>query len=330
MATHIQFLRGTTAEADAYTGLVGELYLDLDSNSIRIHDGVKVGGYVVANASSVNDQPLNTTDNVTFNNATVTEFTTPTISGVTNIVSGASPDQYMYISTVSGETTFTNAAFKYSSVYSGPINELVGATVVDELKIGSTIELSYAPTILASINPGTSSRIDVDIIAGIDNTSGPVRGQINIGENNTEVVNIGTTGIAKFINIGDTFSATTTTIGGNVNIDTLTVGGDTVLGFPTGTTTINGSIEVINNVITNTIQNTGNISITAGSSLNLTATTTNFTGTVDLSNATVTGLSAPYTPAVDLHWTDPNPTTVGAALDRIAAVLQGLLGGPIA
>jgi hypothetical protein len=39
-----QFLRGTTAQNDAYTGPVGSLTLDLERNTIRVHDGVTPGG----------------------------------------------------------------------------------------------------------------------------------------------------------------------------------------------------------------------------------------------------------------------------------------------
>ena len=45
----IQFLRGTTAENDAYTGEVASLTIDLDKNEIRLHDGVTAGGTVVGN-----------------------------------------------------------------------------------------------------------------------------------------------------------------------------------------------------------------------------------------------------------------------------------------
>ena len=45
----IQFLRGTTAENDAYTGAVASLTIDLDKNEIRLHDGVTAGGTVVGN-----------------------------------------------------------------------------------------------------------------------------------------------------------------------------------------------------------------------------------------------------------------------------------------
>ena len=43
----IQFLRGTSAENDAYTGAVGSLTIDLDNNDIRLHDGATAGGFIV-------------------------------------------------------------------------------------------------------------------------------------------------------------------------------------------------------------------------------------------------------------------------------------------
>ena len=48
----IQFLRGTTAENDAYTGAVASLTIDLDKNEIRLHDGVTAGGTVVGNVDT--------------------------------------------------------------------------------------------------------------------------------------------------------------------------------------------------------------------------------------------------------------------------------------
>ena len=44
MATQLQFRRGTTAQNNSYTGLVGEISLDTSTNNIRIHDGSTGGG----------------------------------------------------------------------------------------------------------------------------------------------------------------------------------------------------------------------------------------------------------------------------------------------
>tara|TARA_B100000929_G_C15511743_1_gene421169 strand:+ start:46546 stop:48618 length:2073 start_codon:yes stop_codon:yes gene_type:complete len=43
----LQFLRGSTAENDAYTGPEGSLSIDLDLKQVRLHDGVTLGGTVI-------------------------------------------------------------------------------------------------------------------------------------------------------------------------------------------------------------------------------------------------------------------------------------------
>ena len=52
MATQLQLRRGTTAENDVFTGAVGELTMDTDTNGIRIHDGTTVGGCDVPTAAT--------------------------------------------------------------------------------------------------------------------------------------------------------------------------------------------------------------------------------------------------------------------------------------
>lgn len=47
MSTVIQLRRGTQAEADALIGYEGELFLDLDNQHLRYHDGVTQGGNVI-------------------------------------------------------------------------------------------------------------------------------------------------------------------------------------------------------------------------------------------------------------------------------------------
>lgn len=45
----IQFLRGDTAANDGYTGPVGSLTVDTEVGTIRIHDGVTAGGWIIGN-----------------------------------------------------------------------------------------------------------------------------------------------------------------------------------------------------------------------------------------------------------------------------------------
>ena len=53
MATAIQFRRGTTAQHANFTGLVGEITVDTDLNTVRVHDGSTAGGTRIAKHSEV-------------------------------------------------------------------------------------------------------------------------------------------------------------------------------------------------------------------------------------------------------------------------------------
>lgn len=52
MAIQLQIRRGTTAENDVFTGAVGELTMDTDTNGVRIHDGTTTGGVKIPTAST--------------------------------------------------------------------------------------------------------------------------------------------------------------------------------------------------------------------------------------------------------------------------------------
>ena len=45
---HVQHLRGSSAQNDSYTGLEGELTVDLTNNRLRVHDGLVTGGVPLA------------------------------------------------------------------------------------------------------------------------------------------------------------------------------------------------------------------------------------------------------------------------------------------
>ena len=53
--------RGNTAQNNAYTGVYGELSIDMEANNLRIHDGVLAGGNIVSGAggSSYTDSNVN-------------------------------------------------------------------------------------------------------------------------------------------------------------------------------------------------------------------------------------------------------------------------------
>ncbi|MBD5389232.1 hypothetical protein HDR63_03175 [bacterium] len=55
MARILQIRRGTAAQNDKFTGLAGEITFDTDTKTLRIHDGVKLGGYSLLRADQLGD-----------------------------------------------------------------------------------------------------------------------------------------------------------------------------------------------------------------------------------------------------------------------------------
>ena len=53
MATAIQWRRGTTSQHSSFTGLVGEITIDTDLNTVIVHDGSTAGGHRLAKYSEV-------------------------------------------------------------------------------------------------------------------------------------------------------------------------------------------------------------------------------------------------------------------------------------
>ena len=54
MATQVQFRRGSTSEHSSFTGAIGEVTVDTDLDTIRVHDGSTAGGIRIAKFSEVN------------------------------------------------------------------------------------------------------------------------------------------------------------------------------------------------------------------------------------------------------------------------------------
>ena len=52
MSRILQIRRGTTAQNDKFTGLAGEISFDTDAKTLRVHDGVKLGGYPLMRADA--------------------------------------------------------------------------------------------------------------------------------------------------------------------------------------------------------------------------------------------------------------------------------------
>ncbi len=53
MTRVLQIRRGTTANNDAFTGMPGEITMDTDEKTLRIHDGKTLGGFEIARRDDI-------------------------------------------------------------------------------------------------------------------------------------------------------------------------------------------------------------------------------------------------------------------------------------
>ena len=75
MAAQVQFRRGTTVQHSTFTGAVGEVTLDTDLQTLKIHDGTTAGGIA---------HVVNTTAAQTLSNKTLIS---PTFTGAMTVAS---------------------------------------------------------------------------------------------------------------------------------------------------------------------------------------------------------------------------------------------------
>ena len=52
MPTALQFRRGTTSQNNSFTGAVGEVSVDTDKDTLRVHDGSTAGGFEVVTTAA--------------------------------------------------------------------------------------------------------------------------------------------------------------------------------------------------------------------------------------------------------------------------------------
>ena len=70
MAKRLQLRGGTTAEHSTFTGAVRELTVDIDKDTVVVHDGVTVGGHPLVKASNISatNTPSTAVGNITATN----------------------------------------------------------------------------------------------------------------------------------------------------------------------------------------------------------------------------------------------------------------------
>ena len=198
MATAIQFRRGTTAQHSSFTGLVGEITVDTDLDTLRVHDGSTAGGSMLAKYSEV----------VAAATGDITEVTAG--SGLTGGAASGSAAIALDYENLAGNLipattdtyTLGSPTHVWQDLYVGPGSIYVNGQKVLEDNSGTiqfSADLNQNISILTSgtgdieLTSGGEIQLKTDVVLTANKTitsSGGVKFASNINMNNNNINNV--------------------------------------------------------------------------------------------------------------------------------------------
>tara|TARA_B100000003_G_scaffold151485_1_gene136741 strand:- start:1772 stop:3385 length:1614 start_codon:yes stop_codon:yes gene_type:complete len=233
MATQVQFRRGTETQNNNFTGVEGELSVNLTALALRLHDGTTTGGYEIARADMSNAVFANTvlpdTDNskdlgasgtrfanvyaTTFNGALSGNATTATTLETARNINGISFDgsQDITIEASIDKTLFISEGLEDS----GGLTQFDGGTDV-------TLRLKNSPNFTDTnlLKWDNTNEQFVDSSITDNGTTVTINGNLNVTGSTTTINTTNLEVTDKLIIIGDGATDTTAADGAGFNIGT--------------------------------------------------------------------------------------------------------------
>jgi len=278
MPTQVQFRRGTTTQNNNFTGAAGEVSVDTEVKTIRVHDGSTAGGSALAkadlsNTAAITGSSTTTLTNKTFNlssntlSGTIAQFNTALSDATFATLSGI---ETFTNKTINGDnntiTNIANSSLKNSSITINGTSVSLGGTrtlVTDDVAEAVTPTNKYFTDARAR---GAISVTDVggDGSLEYNNTTGTLT---YTGPSATEVRAHFSGGTGVTISSGVVSIGQDVGTGSNVTFNNLIVSGNlTVSG--TSTTINTETINLADNIITLNSNATGTPSEDAGIEVN--------------------------------------------------------------
>lgn len=247
MPTVVQFRRGTTGQNNAFTGAVGELSVDTDLSTLRVHDGATAGGVEIVNVSSAQ----------TISNKTIGSHLLPTADSAYDLGDSAVKWRDLYLS---GNTIYLGDALIRSTgtAVRLPAGSVIGTADGTLLDSASALGiLSGGTGITYNSSTGEITTTDGDIVH--DNLSGFVADEHVAHSGVTLTAGAGLTGggtiaASRTFNIGAGTGIT-------VNADDIAIGQDvaTTADVTFNNITNNGWLDFKHDSATNPVYSEGRV-----------------------------------------------------------------------
>lgn len=145
MARQIQIRRGTATAHENFTGAVGEITMDTTNNTIRVHDGVTLGGTTLAKQNEILSKANADMDNISDAGIRkILSFGLPNYAATTSITLPAVGQTYtvpynceMYLSAIGSDAGYVTIRLNNST---GPVivnfaSDLLSVHVTDRIKL---------------------------------------------------------------------------------------------------------------------------------------------------------------------------------------------------
>ncbi len=158
MANVIQFRRGTTSQHTSFTGLVGEVTVDTDKDTLVVHDGTTAGGHALLKeasiGSTVQGYDVDTTKNDVANTFTAIQTFSRALRETRVAIAASNIDLSLgnyFTRTISGTTTLTVSNVASSGTVSAFVLDLTnGGSATVNWPSGTKWAAGTPPTLTAS------------------------------------------------------------------------------------------------------------------------------------------------------------------------------------
>jgi len=165
MPLQFQFRRGTSAQNNAFTGAIGEISVDTDNKTLRVHDGATPGGISLATVTQSQTLVNKTLTSPTITGGTLTGATiaTPTITGAT-ISLGANLALNGRDITGTGNINITGSITASGNITTSG-NLIIGDQVTDTVSIVADVNSNITPLTTSSFTLGTPTNVWANVYA---------------------------------------------------------------------------------------------------------------------------------------------------------------------